>query len=214
VRLYLSSYKFGTHPEKFAELFGKGNKVAVISNALDVYSDGPGKDERTVTELEVLQGIGLQPDELDLRKYFGKVGELATQLSNYDGVWVRGGNSFVLNQAMKKSGFSEIIKKRLVDNAIVYGGYSAGVVTLSDDLRGIEIVDNPKDIPDGYDERIEWDGLGIIPYHLAVHYKSDHPESEAIDRVVEYFIAHDITYRTLTDGEVIIINGNHEEVVK
>jgi dipeptidase E len=213
MKLFLSSYKLGNKPEKFTELFNNGKKVAVISNALDMKPDGQNKDDRTSLELDALKHIGLEPETVDLREYFGRVGELATKLSIYDGVWVRGGNSFVLNQAMGRSGFSEIIKQRLNDNNIVYGGYSAGIVVLPNNLKGIEIVDNPNEFPEGYNQDISWEGLNLLPYHFAVHYKSDHPESEAMDKVVEYYEAEKIPFRALKDGEAIIINGNLEEKV-
>ena len=37
---------------------------------------------------------------------------------------------------------------------------------------------------------------------IAPHYKSDHPEPAATDEVVGY--AHEVPYRTIRDGEVII----------
>jgi hypothetical protein len=35
----------------------------------------------------------------------------------------------------------------------------------------------------------DWEGLGLYPYCIARHYKSDHPESTRVDAMVEYFIA-------------------------
>ena len=37
------------------------------------------------------------------------------------------------------------------------------------------------------------------------HYKSDHPESEDIDKEVEYCDKNNIPYKTLRDGEVMIL---------
>jgi dipeptidase E len=50
-----------------------------------------------------------------------------------------------------------------------------------------------------------WEGLGIIDYVIVPHYKSDHPESEIMEEVVEYLIENKIPYKTLRDGEVIIV---------
>ena len=49
-----------------------------------------------------------------------------------------------------------------------------------------------------------WEGLGLLEYSIAPHYRSDHPESEAIETVVAYFEQHGIPYRALRDGEAII----------
>lgn len=35
MRLYLSSFRMGDHPEKLARLAGRGASVAVIANAMD-----------------------------------------------------------------------------------------------------------------------------------------------------------------------------------
>lgn len=45
----------------------------------------------------------------------------------------------------------------------------------------------------------------ILEYAFAPHYKSDHPESEDIDRAIEYMINDKIPFKTLKDGEEIII---------
>jgi dipeptidase E len=46
--------------------------------------------------------------------------------------------------------------------------------------------------------------VGLIPHSLAPHYQSAHPESALIDSVVAYFMANDMPFKTLRDGEVII----------
>ena len=65
-------------------------------------------------------------------------------------------------------------------DAIAYGGYSAGIVMLTPSLHGVD-PDDPKIVPTGYPPAIIWECLGLIPYAIAPHYKSDHPESAATD---------------------------------
>lgn len=48
------------------------------------------------------------------------------------------------------------------------------------------------------------EGLGVLPYMVLPHYKSDHPESAAIDREVEYCITEKIPFVVLRDGETLI----------
>jgi dipeptidase E len=50
-----------------------------------------------------------------------------------------------------------------------------------------------------------WQGLNILDYVIAPHYKSDHRESEDMDKAVEYMIDNKILFEALRDGEVIII---------
>jgi dipeptidase E len=48
--------------------------------------------------------------------------------------------------------------------------------------------------------------LNILDYVIVPHFESDHPESEAVVKAVAYLIKHKIPFRTLRDGEVIIID--------
>jgi dipeptidase E len=163
-----------------------------------------------------LQSLGFSVAELDLRQYFVSQQNqraLGALLATYGLVWVRGGNSFVLRRAMKASGFDQIIRDFLDRNAIVYAGYSAGIDMLTPSLRGVELVDDPHAVPAGYDPSIVWEGLGLLSYAVAPHYKSDHPESADIDKFVQYYIDNHVLFRALRDGEAIIVNGEQEEVV-
>jgi dipeptidase E len=212
MRLYLSSFRNGNRPESLIELLGDGRRTAVIFNAVDFKSQ-TDRAADYVAEAERLKSIGLEPTEIDLRQYFGKPAGLKEKLSGFDLIWVRGGNVFVLRRAFKQSGADKAIADLLASDAIVYGGYSAGVDILQPHLHGIELVDPPDVVPEGYDKEIIWDCLGILPYCVAPHYKSDHPESADVDKVVAYYIENHIPFIALRDGETIVINGNDEEVV-
>lgn len=134
--------------------------------------------------------------------------------SKADLLWVRGGNAFILRRAFRQSGADEIIKKLLANDSIVYGGYSGGALMLTPSLHGIELVDDPNVVPDQYEPTVIWDGLGIIPHSIAPHYKSNHPESAAIDKSVEYFIDHHIPFIALRDGETIVVDGLKQTMVR
>jgi dipeptidase E len=72
VRLYLSSFRMGNHPEHLAALVaGDGRNIAVIANALD---DAPADVRRSGLERELaaLADLGFDGVELDLRNYFGQ----------------------------------------------------------------------------------------------------------------------------------------------
>ncbi len=212
MRLYLSSFRLGNKPEELLVLLAGRKRTAIINNAMDMV----GSEDRAASlkrEIDDLTSIGLEPSELDLRNYFGKQGELKLALSNFDLVWVRGGNAFVLRRAFRQSGADEIIKELLVNDAIVYGGYSAGIDMLTPSLHGAELVDNPNTVPEGYESPIIWDCLGVLPYAIAPHYKSDHPESAAVDKSVEYLIGNHIPFIALRDGEAIVRNGDKDGVV-
>jgi dipeptidase E len=212
MKLYLSSYGFGNKSEQFVKLIGVNKKVAVILNAQD-YASPEKRSGKLRQEIMNLKTLGLDPEELDLRHYFDNPDALKEKLAAYGAVWIRGGNVFVLMGAMKRSGFDVIIQPLVLAERIVYAGFSAGSAAASPTLHGIELVDDPRSVPSGYADEPIWDGLGFVEYSIAPHYRSDHPESEAIEKVVVYFIEHKMPYKTLRDGEAIVVDGEYETVV-
>ncbi len=212
MRLYLSSFRLGRQPAALLELLAGGRSTAVIANATDYKSDAD-RIQSVAQELSDLAALGLEPSELDLRDFFGREAELRARLAQYDLVWVRGGNSFILRRALRASGADELITELLATDSIVYGGYSAGPCMLTPTLRGTELVDEPLNVPAGYAPDIIWDCLGILPYCLLPHYKSDHPESALVGECVDYMIDQHMPFIALRDGEAIVRSGATEHVV-
>jgi dipeptidase E len=163
--------------------------------------------------MDRLRSIGLEPAELDLRHFFGRADDLRAALRQVDLVWVRGGNCFVLRRAFRQSGMDAVTTALLASDALVYGGYSAGSDMLTPSLHGAELVDDPTVVPAGYEAEIIWECLGLVPYAIAPHYKSEHPESAAVDKSVEYFIEQHIPFIALRDGEAIVVDGASQKVV-
>lgn len=204
MRLYLSSFRLGNKPEILASMISGKKRAALILNARDYFSENDRAAGR-IEQISELKKLGITAVEVDLRKFFRKQNALQKELEQYDAVWIPGGNSFLLRYAMHESGFDKIIKKLLQEDKIVYAGYSAGIVVLCETLRGIEIVDDVKYVKEIYEAEPVWEGIGVLPYSIAPHYKSNHPESELIDKVVEYFITENIPYKTVNDGDAIVI---------
>lgn len=204
MKLYLSSYRLGNNAKQLVEMVGRNKRAAIIINALDFSMDTKRKKATTTREIKDLENLGFQPEVLDLKKYFGNFDKLKKDLSRFGLLWVIGGNVFLLRKAMKLSGIDKWLLERKNDESLVYAGYSAGVCVLSPSLKGMEIVDDPKVKARGYNDTTIWQGIGIISCAFAPHYKSDHPESEKVDKEIEYYIENKIPFRALRDGEVII----------
>jgi dipeptidase E len=115
---------------------------------------------------------------------------------------------FVLREAIRRSGLEDFIGEQLHSEALAYGGYSAGACVAGPTLRGLEMVDDATAV----NEPI-WRGLGLVDCSIVPHYRSDHPESESIEEVVEYFEAARIPYRPLRDGQALVVNGGTSRVV-
>lgn len=202
MRMYLSSYKIGNQPERLKALVA-GTTLAFIPNAMD-HVEATDREESNGIALEEVRSVGIHVEPLDLRAYFGHPSALMEDLAMFGGVWIRGGNTFVLRQAMRLSGFDEIIRAKAKTD-FLYAGYSAAACVLAPTLHGLQQVDDPSAHPYS-NSTVIWEGLGLLDYLILPHYKSDHPESKDIDKEVEYCKREGIKYRTLQDGEVIILD--------
>lgn len=158
--LYLSSYKLGNRIDVLKKWIEKNNnKILLIPNARDAKEKT--KEEKRIIESDKksLEDIGFSVTILDLKKYFNREEELKTYIKKqYNAVYVLGGNTFVLRQAMKLSGLDKYIIENK-NNDFLYAGYSAGICVLARSLDGIELVDK-KINPYNLDEVIS-DGIRI-----------------------------------------------------
>ena len=206
MKFYLSSYKLGNEVKRLTGLMPKKNrKIGYIPNALDLTKANPERRKTHVkADVDSLKKIGLKVEVIDLKKYFKKQEKLRKKLDKLGGVWVSGGNVFVLRQAMKLSGFDRILKGLIARKDFLYGGYSAAGCVLSPSLKAYEIVDEATDTPYKGQKKIIWKGIGLIRYAFLPHFNSRHPESENISKEVEYCKKNKIRYKAIKDGEVII----------
>ncbi|MFI3260630.1 MAG: Type 1 glutamine amidotransferase-like domain-containing protein [bacterium] len=215
MQLYLSSYKLGENLE-FLQNWSKGHenkKIAIIPNALDVYPDGERKTNNIIVFQKELSELGFESFVLDLKQFFNKEEELNEILKNIGGVFVLGGNVFVLRQAMKFSGFDTFVHNQVDNTNFIYMGFSAGICVLSQNLDGIHLADEPEQDPYGVNSII-WEGLGIIDYLPVPHWESpNHAESHLMPNVVKYLDEKKLKYTTLRDGEVIIENLDKKQIL-
>lgn len=206
MKYYQSSYKFGNEIEKLAEMMPQNNKIGVINNSRDYIGvDEDRKKWNEDDEISKLKSLGYQPELLDLRLYFGKKEKLVEKINSLGGIWISGGNVFVLRQAMYLSGLdSIIIEKSKSDEEFLYSGYSAGICVLTKSLRLFDSVDDPKNFPYENIKDTIWEGLGIFNHLFLPHYKSDNSESDSIGKLVTKCINEKRLFITLKDGEVVI----------
>jgi dipeptidase E len=204
MKFYLSSFRLGNETEQLKKLVPKG-MIGYIPNALD----GPGYDPQRIqrhieSDMESLRELGIKVELLDLRDYFGKQDKLGRELESLGAIFISGGNTFVLRQAMRLSGLDELLKELKQNNDFLYAGYSAAGAVLAPSLKSTAIVDRPQTAYDELKEVI-WEGLGFIDYAFLPHWRSDHPESADVEKEMEYCKQHQIPFKAIRDGEVIII---------
>ena len=172
---------------------------------LQITNVEPNRDQpRKRFDQEALEELGFKVELLDLRKYFGQKELLRRELQNIHAFYAIGGNTFVLRKAMQLSGFDELLLEYSNDSNYLYAGYSAGICCLCKDLSAISIMDDPQIDP--YDSGTPpiYHGIGFIEETIIPHFMSDHKETEAASRTVEFCKQNGISYKALRDGEVLM----------
>lgn len=213
MRLYLSSFRIGDHPDRLLGLLDRPGPAVVIANAMDA-APADVRREAVQLELTALGELGIEAEELDLRDHFDNDGRLDVVLAGCALVWLRGGNVFMLRHALARSGADTILIDLLRRNTLVYAGYSAGPCVLAPSLRGLELVDDAEAVRTTYDESAVWEGLGVLDYAFVPHFDSPgHPETEDIARVARRYQVEGVAHRTLRDGQAIVVDGDSTTIL-
>lgn len=205
--LLMSSYVLGKHGEQLLRSFlGTGSRAGLVFNALDQYDT---RLRQLPFEAAQLSGLGLTCEELDLRDYFGDSSGLRERLARLDLVWVLGGNTFVLARAMALCDFRAAVSPRLEEGQLTYAGYSAAACIAGPDLRGIHLMDDASVLPSGYPQDASTEALRWIPWRLVPHWSDDGSEPGAT-AAAEYLTKEGLPFRTLRDGEGLVVDCDPE----
>ncbi len=126
--------------------------------------------------------------------------ELRHILSNFDAVFVNGGNSFYLLKSIRESGFDKIMKA-LIPQGFIYMGASAGAYVICPTIE-VSAWDSSRNTFGLTD----FSALNLVPYLLSAHYK---PEKAVLIKEKSGKIKYQI--RILTDDQAILIKDDQEE---
>lgn len=108
-----------------------------------------------------LKKNGFNLSIVDLTKF--KDDELYKKLLQFEIIFVVGGNTFVLLQKIRESGFDNILSK-LLDNGIIYVGESAGACVMGTSIEPIHSIDKPENA-----NLTNYNGLGYADFVFIPH---------------------------------------------
>lgn len=163
MKLYLTSFRV-PDVRVLSDLVGKEpskTKLAIIPNGKDYYAPRARRVKIRVVE-DALRSYGFRPAIFEMLEYKSPA-KLKEALAAYDMLWVMGGNTFCLREAMQRSGFDKIIHE-VVEGGLVFAGESAGACVAGTDLHGVELLDDPE-----FPEKVIWSGLKLIPNYIIPH---------------------------------------------
>ncbi|WP_328890998.1 Type 1 glutamine amidotransferase-like domain-containing protein [Streptomyces sp. NBC_00316] len=178
-------------------------RAGIVLNALDQY--GHSRDRDLPREVHTWETFGYTCEELDLRDHFSAPEDLRNRVADFDLVRALGGNAFVLARAMTRSRFADAVKERLNRPSSSTAAVRPVPVFTGPDLRGIDLIDDPAVRPDGYPSGIEPDCLGLVPFRVVPHWRSDHPDAAGADQAAGHLTEAGLQQRCLRDGQTISV---------
>ncbi len=118
--------------EQFYEIINKeeikDKKVLYITTA----SDGENDSDKSWMDNEFKTILNLGFEEKNIYEY--KIGQKEITISDYDVIYMMGGNTFYLMDMIRKYNFDESIKNAS-DNGTIYIGSSAGSIILGNSIE-------------------------------------------------------------------------------
>jgi dipeptidase E len=151
-----------------------------------------------------LEVLGCDVFELDLAT--AGPAQVEEALRGLDGVFLTGGNSYLLLWHARRSGFADLVLPLVETGELLYVGTSAGAVVAGPDLAPAANLDNRREVP----ELESSVALGLVSFTVLPH--DNDPEVAAIhDEIVA---AHpSIQFVRLSDDRAVLVCGEHVEVV-
>ena len=175
----------------------KDTKLAFIPTAGDPYGDNkPWMD----ADRAMLLKLGFVVEDFDLKNK--SEAETREKLSDFDVIFVAGGNTFYLLAEAKKSGFDKVARE-LVQKGKIYIGSSAGSYIVCPTIEAAGWKKAGKNIVSLED----LSALNLVDFIVTCHYSKEY--KEAVDegaKVSKYPVI------TLRDDQFILADGKKFEV--
>ncbi len=177
-------------------------KLALINTAAEVEK---GDHWWLRAEKKKLAEVGFEIDEFSITGM--KIEEIEERLLNKQVIYVCGGNTFYLLDQMIKTGFDQIVKRK-IEEGVIYMGSSAGSMVVGVRIDLVSTIDDRSKAPD-----LKSDGLGIIDMAILPHWGTK-------DFLEEYKSGFETMYTKnlkivpLSDRQYIYVKDNVVELVQ
>jgi len=158
-----------------------------------------------VDEITAIENAGRRVTRIDLAGLSADMLEDAFEKCGV--IWVGGGNTFYLLQEVRRSGFDELLTRK-IRNGIPYVGTSAGSIILAPNIECVRFADDPGQAPD----LASFDGLNLFPLVTFAHF--DNPAfKDVYRRILAYALENDVEFVTLKEKQLIVVDGDMWKII-
>jgi dipeptidase E len=174
-----------------------GRRVAFVPTAAEPVAD----KSFLRRDLEVLRGLGLVTEEVDIGRVARPV--LEARLQRADLIFVEGGTAAYLLKVAIDSGFAELLP-RLIGEGKPYVGMSGGALLVGPDIAPF-FSESDRELGLATTK-----ALGIVDFVVLPHADS---RAERYAEIAAEF-ADRFTLVPITDGEAVVVEGDSYSVVR
>lgn len=186
----------------------KGKKLVFIYTAAEVEEGGLNADW-CQADRQALVEVGFEVSDYTITGKTQK--DLATDLSQFDFIYMSGGNSLYLLQQSQITGFAEVIRDLVLKLEKIYISTSAGSVVAGPDLYPTHRLDDPELAPNlnGFK------GFGLINFAILPHWGSDHFKDKYLNRRLPHaYLADSIPLLAITDRQYVWVKDEKFEIIE
>ena len=178
-------------------------RVGYIDDAQVAYADAPW----VLAERRSIEALGHELVDITARDL--TAADFAAMLSAVDAVYVAGGSTFALLEALRVTGNDDILAER-VRGGLPYIGCSAGSIIAGPDIAPASLMDDPRDGP----ALTDFGGLGLIGRTVIPHADgllAPYPPSLIEETIATYGESHDLL--PVRDDQALRVDGDEETVI-
>lgn len=152
---------------------------------------------------KALQKLGMIVDEVELTALSPE--EITHKLKKNDCIYVTGGNTFFLLQALRKTGADRLIIEH-IEVGKIYIGESAGSIITSPNIDYVKEMDDFEQM-----ESLDYTALNMVDFYPLPHY-SNFPFKKIVEKIIVDYQS-DLKLCPITNAQAILVRGNNVQVV-
>ena len=183
---------------------GRGLRIGYVTDAQTAYGDAPF----VAAEYERIRALGHEVERIECRTL--APAQLDARLTDVDAIYVAGGSTFALLEALRITGNDAVIVSH-VRAGLPYIGCSAGSIITGPDIAPASLMDDPADGPLLTDTT----GLGLISATVIPHADGQlppYPPALIQETLSQYGGSHEL--QPLRDDQALLIHGGRQTIVE